>query len=393
MHRRTDRTAVGAETFVLTGATGFLGSHLLAALLERGDRVVVLGRRSDAASLATRIEQLLEWFGLQALSNRVETAEVDFMQPLCGLAPDRYRALCARRGRIIHCASDTSFSEQHRRQSIATNVESLVQLIEFARSSNAPWFHYVSTAYAAGTAVSFCPEAPVTAATFVNVYEETKARAEREVAARCRLQGIPFTIIRPSIVYGDSRSGRANRFNALYVHVKALDCIREIYRKDIHEHGGRKATECGISLDDQGVLHLPLRVAVAQRGHVNLIPIDYFVTATLAILERAQSGAIYHLTSDNPKTLEALASYCETFLHLHGIEIVYGEPISRALTPPEAMFSRFIEPYLPYLADTRTFERRNTLAATAGLQPPEFTYDVFARCMAYAVGVNWGKGE
>ncbi|HEY5974531.1 MAG TPA: SDR family oxidoreductase, partial [Geobacteraceae bacterium] len=334
----------------------------------------------------------LEWFGLQALRDRVETTEVDFMQPLCGLAPDRYQALCARAGQIIHCASDTRFSEQHRRQSTATNVESLVQIIELARNCNAPWFHYVSTAYAAGTAVSFCPEAPVTAETFVNVYEETKARAEREVAGRCQMHGIPFTIIRPSIVYGDSSSGRANRFNALYTNVKSLYYISEIYRKDIHEHGGRKARECGISLDDQGVLHLPLQVAVAHQGHVNLISIDYFVTATLAILEQAQPGAIYHLTSDNPKTLEELASYCEKFLHLHGIKIVYGQPNTRALTPPEAMFNRFIEPYLPYLADTRTFERSNTIAATADLHPPELNYDVFARCMAYAVRVNWGRG-
>jgi len=53
--------------------------------------------------------------------------------------------------------------------------------------------------------------------------------------------------------------------------------------------------------------------------------------------------------------------------------------------------NRFIEPYLPYLADTRTFARSNTDTATAGLIPPEFTYAVFERCMDYAVGVNWGK--
>ena len=168
--------------------------------------------------------------------------------------------------------------------------------------------------------------------------------------------------------------------------------IKEIYLKDIHEQGGHKAKECGISQDNQGFLHLPLQVTVAYPGHVNLIPIDYFLAATLAILGQAQSGTIYHLTSDKPKTLEDLAAYCETFLHIRGIEIVYGEPISRALSPPESMFNRFIEPYLPYLADTRTFERKNTLAATTGLQPPEFTYDVFARCMAYAVKANWGKG-
>ena len=384
-------TAHGSRTVVLTGATGFLGSHLLAALLTRGDRVAVLGRGSAGESLATRIERLLAWFGLQALGNRVETAEIDFLQPLCGLARDRYDALCAKGGRIIHCASDTRFAASNRPESLATNVDSLAQLIELARNSGAPWFHYVSTAYAAGTSNPYCPEAPVTGETFVNVYEETKARAEQEVAARCRMHGIPYTIIRPSIVYGDARSGRANRFNALYLHVRSLSCIRDIYLEDIRDHGGRKARECGIRLGAQGTLHIPLKVAVARRGQVNLIPVDYFVAATLMLLEQAQPGTIYHLTSDFPKTLEDLAAYCEAFLNIRGIEIVYGEPLGRSLTPPEALFNRFIEPYLPYLADSRTFARDNTIAVTAGLSPPEFTYEIFARCMAHAVRANWGK--
>jgi hypothetical protein len=68
-----------------------------------------------------------------------------------------------------------------------------------------------------------------------------------------------------------------------------------------------------------------------------------------------------------------------------------------AETPPRGIAgkkissNRFVEPYLPYLSDTRTFARSNTDAATAGLIPPEFTYNVFERCMDYAVGVNWGK--
>ena len=379
------------KTYVLTGATGFLGSHLLAALLQRGDRVVVLGRRSAVASLAARIDALLEWFDLRQRSGQVETAEVDFLKPLCGLDLDRYQALCDQAGTFIHCASDTRFSERNRRESTATNVDSLEQIIGFAKNSNAPWFHYVSTAYAAGITSGHCPEAPVASDRFVNVYEETKARAEKTVAALCDRHFLPYSIIRPAIVYGDSHTGRANCFNALYSPVRSLDYIRNIYLQDIHEQGGRKSAEHGIYQNDSGILHLPLKIAVAHVGTINLIPIDYFVAATLSILAHAQAGAFYHLTSDQPKTLEDLASYCEAFLKIRGIEVVYGSIPHTAFNPPEALFNHFIEPYLPYLSDARTFARSNTDAVTTGRMPPEFTYAVFERCMDYAVREKWGK--
>lgn len=384
-------TESGPQTFVLTGATGFLGSHLMAALLERGDRVIVLGRNSPEASLAARIDTLLEWFDLRTRRGQVETAEVDFLKPLCGLDPQKYSALSNKAGPFIHCASDTRFSEQNRTESTAANVDSLEQICEFAKNSSAPWFHYISTAYAVGISSQNYPEAPVGSETFANVYEETKARAEKEVAARCKMHFMPFTIIRPSIVYGDSRSGRANRFNALYNHVKSLHYIKDIYLNDIHNHGGRRSEECGIYEDSKGILHIPLKVVTSNSGHINLIPIDYFVTATLLILEHAKAGTIYHITSDTPKSLEDLALYCESFLKIQGIEIVSGNVSKATFNPPEALFNRFIEPYLPYLSDTRTFDRSTTDDATDGLIPPEFTYDVFERCMDYAVGAHWGK--
>jgi nucleoside-diphosphate-sugar epimerase len=382
-------TAGKTQTFVLTGATGFLGSHLMASSLERGHRVVVLGRHSKEASFAARIRDLLVWFRLENRSGQIETVEADLLRPCCGLDPRRYDALCSEAGHIIHCASDTRFSEQYRRESMASNVDSLKEIIAFAKQSRAPFFHYISTAYAAGISTSFCLETEVTSARFTNVYEETKARAEREVAAQCTESSIPYTIIRPSIVYGDSRSGRANRFTALYNNVKSLYYIREIYLNDIRNHGGHKSRQCGVYLDDRGILHLPLRVVLPQRGTINLIPIDYFVSATLSILEHGDAGKIYHLTSDEPKTLEDLALYCEAFLNLEGIRIMYGKQSD--FNPPEALFNRFIEPYLPYLSDSRIFDRSKANAATAGLIPPVFTYDVFERCMKYAASSNWGK--
>lgn len=380
------------RTFVLTGATGFLGGHLMAALLERGDRLFVLGRPSKGVSLDERITGFLDWLGLGNRRDRVETVESDLLMPFCGLNADRYAALSARPWPIIHCASDTRFSELKRREITDTNVHSLKRIIGLAEDSRAPFFHYVSTAYVAGTGCSRCPESPAGSGQFANVYEETKAQAERDVTALCTRLSIPFTIIRPSIVYGDSRTGRSTRFNALYFHVKSLQFIRDIYLNDLWNNEGRKSQEHGVSLDKNGILHLPLRVFLPRRGSINLVPIDYFVAASLAIFDHADAGFVYHVTSDASKKLDELAAYCESYLKIRGIEIIYGPPSGAALNPPEALLNRFIEAYRPYLADTRRFDRAHTDQATGGLRVPELTYEIFERCMNYAVSVNWGDG-
>jgi hypothetical protein len=91
---------------------------------------------------------------------------------------------------------------------------------------------------------------------------------------------------------------------------------------DIKKNAGRKSREYDIRLGNDGILYLPLRIFLPRRGTVNLIPIDYFVSAALAILDKGKSGEIYHLTSDAPKTLAELLSYCESYLKIDGLQIV-----------------------------------------------------------------------
>lgn len=375
---------------ILTGATGFLGSHLMAALVERGVRVIVLGRGSAGANLGERIVRTLGWFGLEHRIGQVETTEVDLLKPACGLPPSRYDALSARAGTIIHCASDTRFSEGKRDEITATNLHALEGILHLAVDSHASFFHYLSTAYVAGRVSGSCPEELAYPRTFTNVYEETKALAEREVARRCEGEGLAYTILRPSIVYGDSRSGRTTRFNALYFPVRSLLCIRDIYREDILHRGGRQARACGMALQDDGILEMPLRVFLNRRGEINLIPIDYFVSAAMSILEHPEPGQIYHISSDSPNPVDDLTEYIQRFLKIRGIKIVEGARDEMPLTPPEALFRRFMEPYLPYLADTRRFVRRHAARVTSGLCLPELTYEVFERCMNYALSVDWG---
>jgi nucleoside-diphosphate-sugar epimerase len=379
------------RTVILTGATGFLGGHLLATLIKRGDRLIVLGRAHGEENLSSRIERLLTWFGLSGRAASVECFEVDLRKPACGLPKNKYDLLCSYRGPIVHCASDTRFSEYKRVEITEANVGGLEGVLGLAADSSASFFHYISTAYAATEREGVCPEELNGPSAHANVYEETKALAEALVAERCRRESVPFTIIRPSIVYGDSRSGRATRFNALYYPVKSLSFLRDVYTDDLKLHGGNKARACGISLAD-GVLSLPMRFFLPRRGRINLIPIDYFAEAVSAVMDSAVNGAVYHLTSDNPKSFDELAEYCLKYLRIKGIEIIEGPINGTRLSPPEALFARFMEPYLPYLADNRRFERASADRATASLSPPDFTYDIFERCMNYATSVGWEEG-
>ncbi len=364
----------------------------MAALLQNGTGLSVAGRYSGGETLKERIRKLLAWFGIEHLMGRIEFYETDFLKVRLGLGEDEYEDLCKKGLTIIQCASDTSFTERNRERVIKSNVLSLSEIMNLACKSNTPCFHFISTAFAAGTDRVDCPENPVTSENFTNVYEESKAQAEKIVSGKCSREGIPYTIIRPSIVFGDSISGRSVRFNALYIPVRSLQVIRDIYLTDIKKNNGMKAAECGIFLTKEGILHLPLKIFIPCEGSINLIPVDYFTAIVLKILEKPENRTIYHITGKNPPNLELLTIYTQKFLDITGIEVITGTPVSEdARNPAEELFDHFIKPYIPYIDDKRIFRRNNTDRATAGALPPDLSYEIFHRCMDYAVSVDWGK--
>src|SRR2546428_3673990 len=57
------------KNMLVTGATGFLGSHLAARLLDRGDHVTALARGSRSASARSRVEGVLRDVGVSQFEN------------------------------------------------------------------------------------------------------------------------------------------------------------------------------------------------------------------------------------------------------------------------------------------------------------------------------------
>ena len=72
------------KAIFLTGATGFLGSHLTARLLEQGREVKVLARSSKNVSAGDRVRDILRDVGVRRFEN-LAVFEGDISLPDLGL--------------------------------------------------------------------------------------------------------------------------------------------------------------------------------------------------------------------------------------------------------------------------------------------------------------------
>lgn len=395
VHALATRRAERRTRFLVTGATGFLGSHLFIALCERGHRVTLLCRPGKHAPVRDRVHEILAWFGdapgcfphLAVVEGRIEA-------PRFGLSDAAYRRLAAGTDEIIHCAASTDFSQRNHPATAASNVGALGTVLDFAAAGSCVFFHHISTAYAAGASPGLFREQLIDASSFHNAYEETKNAAEHLASGFCTANGIRLSIYRPSIVYGDSRTGRSRKFNALYFPVKTIMFLRDILAGDIRDNGGERARAMGVSVAADGRLQLPIRLPVRPGGTINLIPVDFFTAAVMALIEEDRDGGIHHIVNDRPSTLDDLVAYTNRFAGIGGPTVEDERALETGgRNPLEELFESYIAMYLPYISDLRRFSTEHTAAILGrrSVTCPVFTYDVFRRCIEYALAVDWGK--
>lgn len=207
-----------ADTVLLTGATGHVGTALLPRLLEDpGCVVLALVRAKDEAHLAEREK------GLRALvpgaEDRVHAIRGDVTAEGLGLSPADRARVEAEATALVHSAASVRF-DMPQDAAATENVASTEAMLALARTlaerGRLVRHDHVSTAYVAGTRTGRVFEAECDEGqTFRNSYEWSKCQAEKRVRAAIA-EGLPAAIHRPSIVVGDSRTGETQAFNVLY---------------------------------------------------------------------------------------------------------------------------------------------------------------------------------
>lgn len=171
----------GRPTVLVTGASGVVGQGLLPRL--GGADVLCLVHRTPVPG------------------HRNVRGEVS--APRLGLDARAWRELARQVDVVVHAAALTQFSETDE-QLAATNVEGVRHVLDLAAAAGAP-VHHVSTAYLHARTDGERGRSAVR-------YAATKRAGEDLV----RSSGLPHTIVRPSIVLGDSATGETSAFQGIY---------------------------------------------------------------------------------------------------------------------------------------------------------------------------------
>jgi dihydroflavonol-4-reductase len=171
---------------LVTGGTGFIGSHLAEEGRRRGAQVVVLGLTERPEERANA--ELLARQGVEILAGSITDPEL-CARALRGVTHAFHLAVAMREGG----KSDEFFE--------TVNLDGTRRLLEAAGAGRVERFVYCGTIgiyghRAPGITTEESPLRPG------NIYERTKVAAERMVRELAPASKVPFTILRPADVYG-----------------------------------------------------------------------------------------------------------------------------------------------------------------------------------------------
>ncbi|ULE33734.1 SDR family oxidoreductase [Mycobacterium sp. IDR2000157661] len=250
--------------YVVTGGTGFIGRRVVSQLLARNadNEVLVLVRRESLS----RFERLAADWGLRA-----KPLVGDLAAPNLGLPAD-VPADLGEVDHLVHCGAvyDITASDAEQR---AANVEGTRAVIDLARRIDATLHHVSSIAVAGDHRGEFTEDDFDVGQGLPTPYHRTKFEAESLVRAAT---GLRYRIYRPAVVVGDSRTGEMDKVDGLYYFFPIL---------------ARLAKLPSIT-----------PMALPDSGRTNIVPVDYVVDATVALMHApGRDGQTFHLTA--PKTI------------------------------------------------------------------------------------------
>ncbi|HEX2233835.1 MAG TPA: SDR family oxidoreductase, partial [Thermoleophilaceae bacterium] len=265
-------------TYFVTGATGFIGRHLVEQLLKREGTIHVLVREGSRGKVDALIERLgaeegrivpvsgdlsKEGLGIEALQGDASGATLRADEPI-----DHLFHLAA----VYDVDADEDAMER-------ANVEGTRHAIEFANSHQVGRFHHVSSIAVAGSYNGVFQEDMFDEEQKLpHAYHRTKFDSEKLVRREVEAKTL---IYRPGIVVGHSETGEMDKIDGPYYFFKLIQKLRKALPE-----------------------WFPL--AGPEGGQTNVVPVDFVARALdhIAHLDDSElPGDTFHLVDPEPTTV------------------------------------------------------------------------------------------
>ncbi len=333
----------------ITGATGFLGTEITKRLIKKPNISLILLIRGNNYDEAVK-HLSRSWWESKTLMNELKKIDTphckirimngDVTQDLLGLNQEDFRYLIENVTHVIHAAADLRLNSsiENLRRINLLGTENTIKMALKAKNYQLKRFSHISTAYVAGKGKGLIEEDSLSGKYgFKSNYEQSKFEAEEVV----RKVDLPFVILRPGMIVGDSNTGYIKTFNTIYSLIR---------------------------LYMNGLRFFP----VSKNLKINLVPVDYVADAVCNITLNEDSNCkTFHLTGpyeSNP-TVQELVSLVKKWAS-ENLDLTLPKPLyiplSSFLSVAEGVLNtdhgvgRVLHELEPYMKEDRIFDTKNT---------------------------------
>ncbi|HEX2016754.1 MAG TPA: SDR family oxidoreductase [Solirubrobacteraceae bacterium] len=301
--------------YFVTGATGFIGRHLVEQLLKRDGDIHVLVREASTDRLTALIER---WGAAQ----RVHAVIGDLGEARLGVSDEQLGELKGSIDHFFHLAAiyDMTAEEERNEQ---LNVGGTRNAVALANALEVGCLHHVSSIAAAGTYKGLFREDHFDEGQKLpSAYHRTKFESEKLVREQAQ---VPWRVYRPAVVVGNSHTGEMDKIDGPYYFFKAIQKLRHF---------------------------LPEWVPLVgpEMGYTNIVPVDFVAKAMdhIAHLPDAD-GQAFHLVNPRAQRSGEVMNEFAKAAHAPRFALRIDKRLTDAL--PKGVISMLLK--LPALKDVR----------------------------------------
>lgn len=363
---------------ILTGSTGVLGSHIMYEILELfiqtpndANQLFIIARNNGKNSAGERINEFLSSDytpkiirdkGLTVLNQYLEIIDLDsntieetFLEKIKGAY-------------LIHSAGYVNLStDEDLKDKIFDENVLLTQKLFSIFHPYIKKFIYIGTAFSSGVRkgliandfhnLDFKPE-------HRNAYEYAKFHSENFIAKECKAIGLPFQILRPSVIGGKMLGTENNYFIPKYM-------VFYLLAKFFYFTSKRKGKQETV------------RFIINTDTGLNIIPVDYVAKVIVTTFERDDIEQLNIVNYNSFNMVQGLqlimkeVGYTNFTLIPNNFDFQYKNTIEKLYYES---IGKHLKPY--FIADANEYD---TTLLNSILEIPKLDNDDFTNLIRYAI--------